>query len=309
MGNSSRRSFLLQTAGLVGVAMAGTAFDFPKRNSPLLSFSTLGCPDWSFQQIIRFAKKNKYDGIELRGIQRELYLPNCPEFSTPLRIRESRNMMEDKGLTCIGLGASTALHYSLSAERTKNIDEGKRFIDLAQELNCPNVRVFPNDIPKGKQKSEIMDLISTGLLELADYAKGTNVKVLLESHGAFVSSEDLLKIMKRAEHPHVGLIWDIVNMWVKTKESPAKAYEALKDYIVHTHIKDMNFVDDKIVYKLLGRGESPVFEAINTLDQAGYKGFYSFEWEKLWQPKLEEPEIAIADYSAVMRKHFLTNHR
>ena len=36
----------------------------------------------------------------------------------------------------------------------------------------------------------------------------------------------------------------------------------------------------------------------------GYKGYYSFEWEKLWHPELEDPETALADYPVAMKKHF-----
>jgi hypothetical protein len=40
------------------------------------------------------------------------------------------------------------------------------------------------------------------------------------------------------------------------------------------------------------------------LHASGYKGFYCFEWEKVWHPELEDPEIAIADYARVMRGYF-----
>jgi hypothetical protein len=36
----------------------------------------------------------------------------------------------------------------------------------------------------------------------------------------------------------------------------------------------------------------------------GYKGYYSFEWEKLWHPEIADPEIALADYSKVMKAYF-----
>jgi hypothetical protein len=51
-------------------------------------------------------------------------------------------------------------------------------------------------------------------------------------------------------------------------------------------------------------GEVPIFEAIDLLAKGGYKGYYSFEWEKLWHPELEAPELAIADYAKVMAEHF-----
>jgi len=93
-------------------------------------------------------------------------------------------------------------------------------------------------------------------------------------------------------------------MWIKTKESPSQAYEKLKKYIRHTHIKDAKLVGDKINYALLGQGEVPIFEAIDVLAKGGYNGYYSFEWEKLWHPEIEAPELAIANYAEVMNKHF-----
>ena len=52
------------------------------------------------------------------------------------------------------------------------------------------------------------------------------------------------------------------------------------------------------------QGEVPIFEAIDALQKGGYKGYYSFEWEKLWHPEIAAPEIAIADYPVAMKKHF-----
>ena len=79
---------------------------------------------------------------------------------------------------------------------------------------------------------------SVGADALAEHAKGTKVKVLLESHGDLVYIDDIEKVMQAATHEHVGLVWDICNMWVVTKEQPADVYNRLKKYIYHTHIKD-----------------------------------------------------------------------
>jgi len=234
---------------------------------------------------------------------RQLDLTQCNEFSKA-NIASTLRQMNDNKLGFVDLGSSAALHYSEPAERKRNLDEGKRFIDLAHELKCPNVRVFPNNFPKDQEKNATMDLISKRLLELGDYAKGSNVSVLIESHGDLLAIDDLEKIMKTAEHSNVGMIWDVTNMWIKTHESPTTAFNRLKKFIRHTHIKDAKMVEGKIVYTRLGQGEVPIFEAIDVLYKGGYRGYYSFEWEKLWHPELEEPELAIADYAHAMEKHF-----
>ena len=271
---------------------------------PLLSFSTLGCPDWDFKRITEFAVQNNYSGIELRGLQREMDLTKCKEFNTSQNIAVTTAIMKDKDLRFVDLGSSANLHIADVAERKKNLDEAKRFIDLAQNINCPFIRVFPNTIPKDQDKNKMIDLIAQGLQELSNYAKESHVTVLMETHGDMVHTDDILKVMEAASNKQAGLVWDITNMWVITKEPPVDVYNKIKKYIRHTHVKDAIVADNVITYKLLGQGEVPVFTAIDALAKDGYKGYYSFEWEKLWHPEIGEPEIALADYPKAMMAHF-----
>ena len=303
MYHFTRRKFLKSSSVLLAASFVTTPSDV-KKNKPLLAFSTLGCPDWDFKKITNFAVQHNYTGIEVRGIQRQLDLTKCNEFSSAENIKNTLALMKDQGLRFVDLGSSAAMHIADAAERKKNMDEARQFIDLAQKINCPYVRVFPNQIPKDKDKNETMDLIIKGLQELGEYAKGTNVTVLMETHGDLVKSEDILNVMQSAEGDHTGLVWDITNMWSVTKEPPAEVYSKLKKYIRHTHIKDLKMVDDKEQYVFLGKGEAPIFAAIDVLEKDGYKGYYSFEWEKLWHPEIAEPEAALANYSEVMKQHF-----
>ncbi|HVU57971.1 MAG TPA: sugar phosphate isomerase/epimerase family protein [Puia sp.] len=306
----SRRSFLMLTStGLVtgtlaaNLAAAEGSHPAPKKLPPL-SFSTLGCPDWTFPAIMDFAKKNNYQGIEVRGILRQMDLPKCPEFSSPAAIADTLRQMQDHDLRFVDLGSSTELHHADNATRQKHLDDGRRFIDLAQQLHCPYIRVFPNNLPKDQDRNATIDLIIKGLIELGQHARNSGVTVLMESHGEIVDSTLLEQIMQGAEGPNTGMVWDIYNMWTVTKEPPAQVYGRLKKYIHHTHIKDGKKVNDKEQYLLLGQGESPIFDAIKLLYEDGYPGFYSFEWEKLWHPEIAAPEVALADYPKAMARFF-----
>ena len=303
MNNFNRRRFLKAGSLLMAAPFVPKIFRV-KKNKPLLSFSTLGCPDWNFKQVTDFASQHNYQGIELRGLLRQMDLPKCPEFNTPKNIAETISIMKDKNLAFVDLGSSTNLHIADATERLKNLIEARRFIDLAQQIFCPFVRVFPNKIPPGQDKNEAMDLIIKGLLELGEHAKGSNVSVLIETHGDLVWSSDIEKVMQAAYNEHTGLVWDITNMWSITKEPPPDVYEKLKKYIRHTHVKDLKMIDGKEHYVFLGRGEVPIFTAIDALEMGGYNGYYSFEWEKLWHPEIGEAAEALADYSNVMLKHF-----
>ena len=300
MRRTTRKEFLQTSAVLMATAFAGTAFDFRKEKYPL-AFSTLGCPDWDIQKITDFAVQHGYTGIELRGLKRQIDLTKSDELTKERDV--TLKIMKDKGLQFVDLGSSCTLHFDDPEEREKNLAQGKAYIDLAQQLNCPNVRVFAKLLPKDKDKDQTMELIAEGLLALGGYAKSKGVMVLMETHGDLVWTHDIDKIMKDAAHPNVGLVWDPTNMWTITKEPPAQVFRVLKKYVHHTHIKDAKLVDGKPQYTLLGKGEVPIFEAVDALAKSGYKGYYSFEWEKLWHPELEEPETALADFPVAMKKH------
>ena len=304
MRHSTRKEFLQTSGILLATALGGSSFVRVGKQSPLLSFSTLGCPDWTFQQIIDFAAAHGYQGIEIRCIQRKLDLTKCDEFNSLANISATVSRVAGKGLSIVDLGSSCALHISEPVKRKENLDEGKRFIDLAQKINCPYIRVYPNNLPKDQEKQAVMELIIQGFKELADHAKGTGVKVLMETHGDLVHADDLLTVMQSVNNAQTGLIWDVSNMWTITKEPPAMVYGKLKKWIHHTHIKDAKFVNGDIKYVFLGRGEVPIFEAIDVLQKNRYKGFYSFEWEKMWHPELADPELALADFPEAMKKHF-----
>lgn len=300
----TRKQFLQNSAILVAASMTSSSFVVLK-DKPLLSFSTIACPDWTLKQSIDFAALHNYSGLEIRGIKRQMDLPNAIEFNSPNNMESTLATMKEKGLKFVNLGASAAFHMPEGPLRDKHMKEAKSFIDLAEQINCPYVRVFPNEFPKDQDKDKTIEYVAKGLLTLGEYAKSRNVTVLMETHGDFSHSDDILKTMKIADHPNIGLVWDISNMWTETKESPSVVYKKLKKYIRHTHIKDAKLLsDDKLQYVFLGQGDVPIFEAIDILEKNNYKGYYSFEWEKLWHPEIPEPELALADYARVMKKHF-----
>jgi sugar phosphate isomerase/epimerase len=289
---SNRREFLKQSTSLLGLS----TLDFAAPTKPLLSFSTLGCPAWTFSKVLQHASANRYDGIEIRGIKGDLDLPNNPLFAAS-NIASTRREVEDKKLKIVNLGSSANMHFLDPKKRQSNLDDAKKYIDLAHQLDCPFIRVFPNDLPKDQDEKATIDAIINSLQELGNFARSSGVKVLLESHGKVIKSNMLLHIMQEANHTNVGLVWDFFNMWSVTKEAPAEMYNQLKKYILHTHIKDAMLTEKGETYTLLGEGNAPVKEALHALKSGGYTGYYSFEWEKLWHPEIQEPEIAIPHFS------------
>jgi sugar phosphate isomerase/epimerase len=269
-----------------------------------IGFSTLGCPNWEWKKILDQAAQHGFAAIELRGLLGDMDLTKSPQF-TGDKLKESLKDLDALGLKIAGLGASTNMHEPDAARRARQMDEAKRFIELAHQLRSPYVRVFPNQLVKGEERKTTIDRIVAGLRELGDHAKGSKVTVIVESHGEFVTASLLLEIIKGANHANVAFLWDAHHTCV-AGEKPAETFKQLGRYIRHTHLKDSRApkADEKgRRYVLTGTGEVPVKETVKVLAAGGYRGYYSFEWEKRWHPEIEDPEIAIPHYAKVMREY------
>ena len=290
----ARRSFL----ATVGAGLAAPAILRAQSRSKRypIAFSTLGCPAWSWKQILETADRLGYAALELRGVTGEMDLPKVPELSGT-RLAETKKDLAALGVVVSDLGASARMHEKDPATRGKQLDEGRRFIDLAQAMGVKYVRVFGDKIPEGEPKEEVMKRVVEGFQTMAAYAKPAGVTVLIESHGDFTRSPDLVEILTRVGSPQFALLWDAHHSFVAGKEKPADSYAQLGKWVRHTHLKDSRPEGADRRYTLTGQGEVPVREQVKVLAGAGYQGFYCFEWEKKWHPEIEEPDVAFPHYA------------
>jgi sugar phosphate isomerase/epimerase len=272
------------------------------RTRPPLSFSTLGCPAWSWRRVLDFAAEHEFAAIELRGIGAEMDLTKCPELA-PARVADSKREVADHGLKIVCLGASANMHEPDDVKRAAGLDEGRRFVDLAHVLGAPYVRVFGNNWVSGEPHDATLDRVAAGLRALGDHARGSDVTVLMETHGDYTDSATVLDVMRRAASPTVGLLWDAHHTYAFGHEDPASTAERIMPYVKHVHLKDSVPAGNDRRYVLTGTGEVPVRRQFEVLARHGYRGVYNFEWEKRWHPEIEEPEVAFAQYAKVAREY------
>ena len=284
------------------MALTGSVRGQARRPRVPLAFSTLGCPKWPWTRVLEQASTLGYSGIELRGIQMQMDLPKLPEFSGT-RLAQSLKDLEALDLRITDLGASARMHEADPARRTAQLDEGRRFIDLAHAMKVPYVRVFGDQIPEGESKETVVTRVIDGLRTLGEHARGSGVAVIIESHGDFTDSPTLLQLLNGAAMGNVALLWDAHHTFVAGKEPPAKTFEAMKRYVRHTHLKDSRPEGNGVRYVLTGQGTVPVRETVHILLKAGYKGYYCFEWEKGWHPEIDEPEVAFPHFVERMREY------
>ena len=305
MKNITRRQFIQRatTSFAAPLVIRSSVWAAAKTKQLPLAFSTLGCPAWDWRRILDEAAKSGYAALELRGIQAEMDLSKVAQF-TGAKLKESLLDLAALNLKVSDLGASAMMHEPDAAKRAQHLNEAKRFIDLAAQLKARYVRVFPNALVKGEEKAVTIARIVAGLRELGDHAQGSNVEVIVESHGEFTNAPLLSEIIVGAKHPNVAFLWDAHHTCV-AGEKPETTWQALKSYVRHTHLKDSVAETGKEGrrYVLTGKGSVPVRETVNVLVRGGYKGYYCLEWEKRWHADLEEPEVAFPHYAQVMREY------
>ena len=299
----NRRDFVKTSAVAVGaLALPLRAFAEEKPSRIPIAFSTLGCPAWDWSKIISFAHDHGFSAVELRGLQGNMDLPSSPVFA-PDRIEQTKKEIKDHGLKIASVSSSATMYFEDPARRAKELADARRFIDLASSLNAPYVRVFGGK--SETDKSPVPDdatkkRVASALRELGEYSGPKNVTVIIESHDHFTSSATLKDVLTEANSEHAALLWDAHHTFATSNEEPEFTVRQLGKWIRHTHLKDSVGNGEDRKYVLTGRGTVPIERQIKALQSIDYKGFYCFEWEKVWHPELQDPEIAIADYAKVV---------
>ena len=254
-----------------------------------ITFSTLACPAWSIETIIEKASDFGYDGIEWRGGPQGHIQPTI----STSQITSLQKASANAGVFAVAITAYTSFVSPVAKERQANIDELRRYADLAAELDAPYVRAFLGELPNGvildsSIYGNILDCLNTA----ADYAESVGVKVAIEPHDDFVRSSTIVPILNRVQHPGLRVIWDIGNTFAADEEPP-HGFELLKDRIAYVQVKDGKRADATWQLCSLGQGNVPLRQAFELLLANDYQGTFSVEWEYAWHPELDPPEIAL----------------
>lgn len=263
-----------------------------------LSFSTLGCPRWTFQDIVATAYDLGYEGIEVRGIGKDISVPSVPQFGES-QLDATRKQLDQLGLRVCCLASDCCLH--IASRREEVAREARAYIDLAARLGTPYVRVMGADaVPH--VTGEVDDaLVLSALRDMLPYAAQKNVTLIFETHGVWADSARLARLLAAADSRYVGALWDIHHPFRFFGETPERTIGNLAPYIRHVHVKDARLEQGRSRYVMLGTGELPVLDALSRLAKLGYEGYYSLEWMKRWDDTLEDPGIAFAHYVNFMR--------
>ena len=268
-----------------------------------LAFTTLGCPDWSFPKILDEAQRMGFSGIEIRGLEGKMLAEEMPQFFPDNR-EATLESLKLHNLKIIGFGSS--VKFDAADEFDNAIAEGKRAIDVCGFMGIPAIRIFGNQILPGETEAGLLSRIAMGAQILAEYGEGKGVRILLETHGDINTLERVKSIHDNVASKNFWHLWDIGNTDATYGDNFMEFFRPMKDRISHLHIKD--FIrgtkgDEKTCkHCRIGHGQVPIKAIVRQLEEDGYSGYYTLEWEKKWHPELPEPEIAFPEFVNLMNE-------
>ena len=191
--------------------------------------------DWDLPTLVDHVKQAGLEGVELRtqhahGVEIAL---------DAAKRREVRQRFADAGVTLWGLGTTCEFHAADPAVVQANVEECKRWCQLAEDVGAHGVKVRPNGLPEGVPVEKTLAQIGTMLHTCGTAAEAHGAEIWLEVHGGGTSHPPHIRtILDECRHPKVGACWnsnkgDIVNGSVKTY------FDLLRPDIKSCHINDL----------------------------------------------------------------------
>lgn len=255
-----------------------------------IGFSTLGCPGWSWDEIIASAKDMGFDGIEIRGIGNEIFAPKAQPFLDK-NIETTKQKIKHLNIEICCLTSSCVIGNEKNAASIMH--EAGQYVSLASRLGVKYIRVLGDKAPQPSSDVDIKSVIDHYNTILKE-AKKHDINVLVETNGVFANSQTIGRLMKNVEFDNCGILWDVHHTYRFFNEDPQYTFDSIGKYIKHVHVKDSLIEESSVKYKLLGQGDIPVKAALTILKNHGYDGYVCLEWVKRWCSELEEPGIVFS---------------
>lgn len=253
--------------------------------------------DHDLEEAVNIAGKIGYQGIELFGFER--HLPSSIDLN---RVRELRKLVDDLGMKVVVLATYVGGYSELTRrDRDKQIDEFKKYVAIAQELNCDMIRQQPGGPSPTEAKNEHWQRCAEGLQEVADWGAKNGIKIVLENHrGGLVETVDSsLKLLQMIARENVGISYDPGNVYHAGAEYRVEAIKKLGRAIFYVQIKDVDETADE-KYPLLGEGKVDYDSVFQGLKEIGYPGYVAAECHKKPDEKMDSVGIARHEYAKIM---------
>ncbi len=268
-----------------------------------LSFSTVACPDWTLERVMSFADEHEYDGVELRTFGWGGTELACdPALTDGAKVRR---LAIESGTHIMCLGTSVKFDDRIwppvlgraLPDHDRSIQAGRRFVDLADDIECPCVRVFGFESHAGETREKTVERVVERLRLVLAAAAKRRVGIVLENGGSFARAEHLAEILGACDSPWLGACYNIA-VGAEAGDRVEDGIDLLADRLWTVKLKDLRGREPVEI----ADGETPLARGVKRLVDAGFDGWLVVEWMRFWRPELAEAEGVLIRAMATLQR-------
>ena len=174
----------------------------------------------------------------------------------------------------------------------------KRACEIACELECGTVRLFPFRFPENRKPpfgdANDLERINEAMIQASEIAEPYGITLAVENcpYSHLPKGEMTLELIQAVNRPNVRLLYDPANSYRAVVNNVPERYRSwsletevrkLAPYIAHVHVKnyhyDPNVQPKPFVHVSAGEGDIDYRSLLALLKDSGYEGFCSLEPE------------------------------
>jgi len=303
--NRCRRTFLREVTGAAACAATGlTGLAFPSVARAIEPISRVAGPKFKFS-LAAYSYRNLLTGqspkltlddfitdcakMELDGTELTSYY--FPSELNDDYLRHLKHLAFQLGLDVSGTAVGNDFCHPPGARRKKEIAHVMRWIDHAEILGAPVIRIFSGKPRGGQSPEEAHRLAVEGIKECCQYAAAHGVFLALENHGGLTTKvEGLLALVRDVSSPWFGVNVDTGNF---TSSDVYGDLAKIAPFALNVQVKVM-------VRPNRGPKQPSDFGRLAAiLKDAGYRGYVVLEYEEK-----EDPRTACPRYIDQLRAAF-----
>jgi len=258
-----------------------------------LSFTTMGTPEQDARGAIEFASRFGYQGIDLRI---SAHKGEIQPDATDNDLKNVRSILDSEGIELAGLLSYNAVGSEDPASWQAMTDSLVHHLEIGTALNSPSIRMFGGN-PYGEVATDDFIKRTAECINAALERVSTPINIILQNHMGSYTAADSMRLNDTVANNRFGQAFS-PDHCILMKEEMDDIFARIRPYARQLYVSDVIFEpapQSKHPHSgiLPGKGVVPLKEAYDAIGGTDFTGYVTFKWEKLWQPHLEEPELAL----------------